>query len=179
MRDCSNGEMRDRLPELMHNRLSEETLVLVRAHVAGCADCRAELALLEQLRGAAVAPRIDAARVVGALPRYRGVPGWRRLVSSTQLRAAAAVVLLVGGYAVVRQSTGTRGAASPVTPPVAQLSPAPTGQLATSRELAIGDSFHDLSDSDLAAVIEVLGELEAVTPEAVEEPLLPISGGGA
>ena len=179
MRDCSNGEVRDRLPELMHDRLSGETLVAVRAHVDECADCRAELALLEQLRSAAVAPPVDMARVVGALPRYRAVPGWRRLLNSGQLRAAAAVLLLVGGYAALRQSRENPATAPVVTAPAVLVSPAPTGQVATTRELAIGDSFHDLTDSDLAAVIEVLGKLEAVTPEAIEEPILPISGGGA
>ena len=98
MRDCPNGEMRDRLPELMHNRLDGESLRVVQAHVAGCADCRAELALLEQLRAVPVAPRIDASRIVAALPRYRAVPAWRRAMGSGQLAAAAAVVLLLGGY---------------------------------------------------------------------------------
>ena len=175
MRDCPNGEMRDRLPELMHNRLDGESLRVVQAHVAGCADCRAELALLEQLRAAPAAPRIDTSRIVAALPRYRAVPAWRRAMGSGQLRAAAAaIVLLLGGYSLLQ-----RGPVERVIDTVA------TAQAQPSPELAIGDSFQDLSDSDLAAVIESLGELEAVTPEASEEPILPLSessagsGGGA
>ena len=179
MRDCSNGEVRDRLPELMHNRLSGETLVAVREHVAGCADCRAELALLEQLRGAAVAPRIDTARVVGALPRYRGMPAWRRAVGSVQLQVAAALVLVIGGYAVLRQPGENVRAPAAATTPVEGVSPGSKAQPVAARELAIGDSFQDLTDSDLAAVIQELGNLEAVTPEAEDEPILPISGGGA
>lgn len=172
MRDCSNGEVRDRLPELMHNRLSGEALVIVRAHVADCADCRAELALLEQLRAAAVAPRIDASRVVAGLPRYRAVPAWRRMAGSAQLRAAAAVLLLIGGYTVLRNAPQR-----PAQPVVQVETPA-------TAELAIGESFEGLSDSDLAAMVDAIGDLEAVTPEPVEEPLLPLSetsvdGGGA
>lgn len=176
MRDCSNGEVRDRLPELMHNRLAGETLVAVRAHVDGCADCRAELALLEQLRSAAAPPRVDGSRIVAKLPRYRAVPAWRRAMHSAQLRAAAAVVLLVGGYAVVRAS----GDASVATPPATA-----KAQAVTAHELEIGDSFQGLTDSDLAAMVEEVGKLEAVTPEPVDEPLLPLndasmrSGGGA
>ena len=173
MRDCSNGEVRDRLPELMHNRLAGEALVVVRAHVADCADCRAELALLEQLRTAVVAPRPDTGRIVAMLPKYRALPVWRRAMQSAQLRAAAAVVLLVGGYAVV-----TRGGEAPV-----PATPAAVTQPAGTSELAIGDSFHDLTDSDLAAMVEEIGQLEAVTAEPADEPLLPlgdaaISGGG-
>jgi hypothetical protein len=169
MRDCSSGEVRDRLPELMHNRLSGETLVVVRAHVADCADCRAELALLEQLRSAVAPPRLDSARIVASLPRYRAVPAWRRALHSAQLRAAAAVVLLVGGYAVVKRS-GDAPAGS---------APAAQAQAAGTNELAIGDSFTDLTDSDLAAMVEEIGKLEAVTPEPTDEMLLPLSGGGA
>lgn len=174
MRDCSNAEMRDRLPELMHNQLTGEALASVRAHVADCVDCRAELALLEQLRLSVVAPRLDVSRMVSSLPRYRAVPAWRRATSSTWMRVAAAVVLLVGAYAGVTRSTPDQ--------------PSRTGasrQQAATQELAIGDSFHDLSDSDLAAMIDEIGTLEAVTPEAIEEPLLPLgdaaarSGGGA
>ena len=171
MRDCSNGEVRDRLPELMHNRLSGETLVVVRAHVDGCADCRAELALLEQLRSAVVAPRLDSARIVANLPRYQPAPAWRRAMHSAQLLAAAAVVLLVGGYAVVRQSSSAPEADAPAA--------AQAQATAITNELAIGDSFTDLTDSDLAAMVEEIGKLEAVTPEPADEMLLPISGGGA
>jgi hypothetical protein len=172
MRDCSNGEVRDRLPELMHNRLSGETLLVVRAHVAECADCRAELVLLEQLRAVSVAPPLDSARIVARLPKYRAVPAWRRAMNSAQLRAAAAVVLLVGGYAVI-----TRGGGVPET-----TTPAVVAEPAVTNELAIGDSFQDLTDSDLAAMVEEIGNLEAVTPEPVEEPLLPLGdapSGGA
>lgn len=176
MRDCSNGEMRDRLPELMHNRLTGETLVVVRAHVAECADCRAELVLLEQLRAVTVAPRIDSARIVAQLPTYGAVPPWRRAIQSARWLAAAAVILAVGGYAVARD-----GEAPALTSPTMVAQPAATAE--TTSELAIGDAFHDLTDSDLAAMVEEIGQLEAVTAESADEPLLPlgdagISGGG-
>jgi len=174
MRDCSNGEARDRLPELMHDRLTGQALVALRAHVAECADCRAELALLEQIRSAATAPRIDASRVVASLPRYRAVPAWLRLARSAPMRAAAAVLLLAWGYALINE-----GRSGPAVRPVTQ------AQAPGTAELAIGDSFQDLSDADLAAMVDAISKLEAVTPEAVEDPMLPLgesagrSGGGA
>jgi hypothetical protein len=178
MRDCTNGEVRDRLPELMHNRLDGETLRAVRAHVDGCADCRAELQLLAQIRGVSAARRMDTSRIVASLPQYRAVPTWRRAVGSAQLRAAAAVVLLIGAYALIgRDAPGGAGE------PAAQVQTG-TAPAAAAHELAVGDSFTDLSDSDLAAVIDEIGKLEAVMPEATDELVLPIgdgsgSGGGA
>ncbi len=169
MRDCPNGEMRDRLPELMHNQLAGEVLVVVRAHVDGCADCQAELALLAQIRSASAAPRVDPSRIVASLPRYRAVPAWRRAAGSPQMQAiAAAVVLLVGGYSLLGRDARER-----------ERQPAAQAQTATTHELAVGDSFTDLSDSDLAAMIEAVGKLEAVTPEASEEPSLPIGDAGS
>src|SRR5688572_14310628 len=133
MRDCSNAEMRDRLPELMHGRLLGEELAATRAHVTGCPDCRDELALLERVRAASVTHTVQASRIVSVLPRYRAVPGWRRTLQSAQLRAAAAVVLLIGAYTVLSRSTSTDAPSPP------QAARQETAQVAT-HELAIGDS---------------------------------------
>ncbi len=71
MRDCVNGEVRDRLPELVHERLSAVERGAVVAHVGECAECAAELALLRQLRGAlAAAPVVDVSRIVAAVRRH-------------------------------------------------------------------------------------------------------------
>ncbi len=105
MNDCPNAEMRDRLPDLLHDRLDARTRAAVAAHVADCADCRAELALLEGVRGMMVArtPRVDINYVVNALPKQyaktgRVAPRHRTWVD---WRIAAAVtVLVVGGGSV-------------------------------------------------------------------------------
>ena len=181
MHDCSNGEVRDRLPELMHNRLDGETLRAVRAHVDGCADCRAELELLAQIRGVSAARRMDTSRIVASLPRYRAVPAWRRAAGSAPLRAAAAVVLLIGGYALIDRDA-PEGTGEPAAQ-VQTITATSTTAAAVATELAVGELFIDLSDSDLAAVIAEIGKLEAVTPETTDELVLPIVdgavGGGA
>ena len=51
MSDCPNAEIRDLLPDLLHDRLDAPTRARVLAHVDGCADCRSELELLRSLRG--------------------------------------------------------------------------------------------------------------------------------
>jgi len=48
MTDCPNVEMRDRLPDLLHERLDPSTRAAVLAHVADCQDCDAELTLLRE-----------------------------------------------------------------------------------------------------------------------------------
>lgn len=69
MIDCTNAEMRDALPDLIHGRLSELDRITMTAHVESCAGCRSELSLLEQVRASApLAPRMDVAGIVRALP---------------------------------------------------------------------------------------------------------------
>ena len=50
MSECTNGEMRDLLPELVSGRLGAEMQLAVEAHVAECEECAEELALLRALR---------------------------------------------------------------------------------------------------------------------------------
>lgn len=78
MTDCDNARMRDRLPDLLHGRLGADDTAAVRQHVARCAACRDELALLGQV--AALTPKvaIDTARISAAIPRYtaKRSPSW-------------------------------------------------------------------------------------------------------
>lgn len=178
MRDCPNVEMRERLPELMHGVLRAEVAAEVRAHVAQCADCRAELELLERVRSMLVTPTsVDTSRIVAQLPRYRRPALWTRAARSPQLRAAAAVLLMVGGYAVLHNANPSDPA------PDSAVAVAPS---APTQELSIGDTFQDLSDSDLQAMLDEIAKLEAVTPAttdevvpAVVEPAARRASGGA
>ena len=67
MTDCPRGELRDLLPDLMHERLDAAVRADVVRHVAACPACAAELALLRSMRAALEpAPRVDAARIAAA-----------------------------------------------------------------------------------------------------------------
>ena len=98
MNDCPNGDVRDLLPDLMHDRLDATTRRTVEAHLESCADCRAELALLRDLRASMSAtPAIDVGAIAAAIParRARTKPVWR------DWRIAASIaVLAVGGTSV-------------------------------------------------------------------------------
>ena len=79
MHDCDNADIRDLLPDHAHGALAPAERARVDAHLATCAACRDELALLRSMRAARrQAPPVDVARVVAALPRpsapVAGVP---------------------------------------------------------------------------------------------------------
>jgi anti-sigma factor RsiW len=137
MIDCPNGAIRDQLPDYLHDELPAAARASVAAHVAGCAACSAELALLSELRGSMqdAAPVVDVDAVVAALPspqrkregarpvtpsRWRQL-NWRIAASIAVLAAGsgAAAILgrgseqgigsekVAGGSAVVRQGATT------------------------------------------------------------------------
>src|SRR6266567_4578699 len=109
MNDCINADIRDRLPELLHEQLDAETRALVMAHVDGCADCRAEL---ELLRGTyrmltARTPQVDVARIVQALPARRVA---RRPWVNWQMAAAATILVIGGSSLAIVNHVGSRRA---------------------------------------------------------------------
>lgn len=161
MRDCMNAEMKDLLPDLLQGSGAAELHARVRAHLESCAECRDELELLRRLRGAAVTPRIDTASIVAALPRYPA--RWRRAARSPLLRIAAAVVLVAGGVTVLTDAPRDGGRDSAVV------------RVATgaSAELSVGDQLSDLSEGDLRALLDELGEMEAVTPVEPDVIVMP------
>jgi putative zinc finger protein len=121
MNDCANAEVRDQLPELLHDRLDAQTRAAIMAHVNGCVDCRTELELLRDVRGmlAAGAPRVDVNWVAAALPkppRQRPALGVTTSLGATRQRrvwsdwrVAAAVTLLVAGGSSVALLDHGRG----------------------------------------------------------------------
>ncbi len=162
MSDCPNVTMREMLPELVNDRLAAGARAQVEAHIASCAECRAERELLLQVKGAAPAPRVDAARIAANIAAYRRPSVLVLVARSWPARAAAAVLLLVGANTVIKQN-----AASGPDTIVAMAAP----------EVAVG-ALADISEADLRALATELGTLRAVT--SVEpEVVVPSVGGGA
>jgi anti-sigma factor RsiW len=178
MNDCPNGELRDLLPDLLHDRLAPAERRMLEEHLRACADCRAELALLGDLRaGMQRAPAISSASVdaiAAALPAYRA-PARRGWSGRASWRVAAAIVVLAaGGSAVgIVQRGGMRAGAgdSVIAAGDATVPEAP-------RELAMaGGSLSDLDEGELTmllAEIETLDALPAVDVEPAT-PLTPIA----
>jgi hypothetical protein len=185
MAECAQATMKDLLPDLLHDRLPAALRAEVEAHVSACDDCRAELLILRQVVAVSASPRVDASRIAAVLPRYRAPSTWQRAMRSTQLRVAAAIVLLAGGAAVLSNvmrpgntSESTRIVARAparadssvaVAPVVGSSAVAATPPVRhVSNELALGETLHDLSDSELRALLDEMGNLEAVTPTETE-----------
>jgi anti-sigma factor RsiW len=104
MSECTSGELRDLLPELVNGRLDAEMQQEVEAHVASCTECAEELALLRSLRPALVrSPVIDTqgiaaavrAQTAGGVSRARSREGiatrWRIAIAAAALFAVSAL----------------------------------------------------------------------------------------
>src|SRR5262245_7458539 len=109
MTDCSNVTMREMLTDLLNDRLSSGARAEVGAHVKPCADCRAELRLVRSFRAASVTPAVDAARIAARIAPYRATPAWIRASRSWPVRAAAAIILVVGTATIMRNSDSAVG----------------------------------------------------------------------
>jgi anti-sigma factor RsiW len=192
--------MRDRLPDLLHERLDGSARSAVVAHVSECADCRAELALLRQMRvsltsgivavDTAVIARTVVARTVTAPP----IGG--RGIRWTDWRLAAAVaVVLVGGASLltlyVKRAPNTDAGASAVvssvpapnvaaSPPSAAVASPPRSNTTDDgskahAELAAAGDVSELSDSELQTLLGDLDTIEAVPPTDPEPVSVRVS----
>jgi anti-sigma factor RsiW len=177
MSDCTNGELRDLLPELMHGTLAAETQRAVEAHVESCGECAEELALLRALRPALVrGPVVDVQRIAAAVnARTTRAPQRSRLRTPlrTPLRIAIAAVALLAvggiGYGIamrgritapertaVRVSApATRDTTNPVKSPIST----PQQQVAVAPPHVASPIEHPLSTVANAGVLDNLADL--------------------
>jgi hypothetical protein len=200
MNDCPNAEMRDLLPDLLHDRLTAAVRAEVTTHVAGCTDCREELELIRGLHAVVLvnAPRVDVSYVVNALPKppQRGMqPIAARRRTWADWRIAAAITLIAAGgssiallnrapgvadsvsVAVVSQapidSQASAVAPEPVTTTASAPAVAQTSAVARNdepAELGAGGRLSELDDAQLKALIEEIGNMKAV-PITEPEPV--------
>lgn len=159
MTDCPSGEIRDLLPELVHDALDAARRAEVERHVAGCADCAAEVALLRSMRDALAGrtPAVNVARIVAAVQGAKvSAP---RLVSSPKRafsmprhwRAAAAIIAVSVGTLIVFRPHPVIDGAQP--------------------EMTFDGGVSDLDTQDLQALLGDLKNLDALT-SADPAPLL-------
>ncbi len=181
MIDCSNVEMRERLPELVHDALAPAERAAVLAHLATCAECSEELALLrdaERAMRSVRVPVVDTAAIVAALPRPRAVAAPRPLMrrSPTLLRLAAAISFIsVGGISVAVARSYMGEAAPSVVDSARASAAAPAGgpsiaanivepvaaASGDAKVIAVHPSIAALDDADLESLLGELDDLEA------------------
>src|ERR1700704_1461628 len=115
MSKCTDSDIRELLPDLLHGALAEVEKARVDAHVATCESCQEDLDVLRTVKSAAgFAPSIDVDRVVRQIPPYRPIvpaveaPARARVAS--WLVAATLALFVVGGGSVLmtrQNSSGT------------------------------------------------------------------------
>ncbi|HJU68078.1 MAG TPA: zf-HC2 domain-containing protein [Gemmatimonadaceae bacterium] len=188
MSDCTNLEMRDLLPDLARGALTGPSRMALDAHLATCADCRAELEVVRKAHAALSAtPSVDASRIAATVARSTAlrreatasVAQARRRRSwgtATPARrawlAAASVAAIAAG--VLLASNLERDASSPdIAPVVARVdepeAPTPatpepiraaTPRPASEVELVMGGGVSDLADADLESLLRALDDVD-------------------
>ena len=197
MRDCENGQIRDRLPALVHGTLGAVEGHAVAAHVAQCNDCQAEVTLLHRVRASFDAPHIDTERIVAILPlpgevmartahvrHVRHVRRWRMAAAAAIVVAAVSSLaslrqLFDGGSAAGRSASAmaarrSEGQVMPSIVPdesvqVALLAPA----LVSASPVTIGAARH-LSDAHLRLLLKEMDGLKALPSADPEAPHLAL-----
>jgi len=191
MTDCPNGLIRDQLPEYVHGVLPADAAALVCAHLAECEDCRAEVALLGNVRAALSqgTPVMDVASIVAALPAprvaaprvaARRAPRRFAVTAVWQYAAAAALVLAVGSIALWRSAPDgadqrlADSSSAVAVPGTAASMPTDAAVVVQSEHgMTFGGGLSDLSLNDLQSL---LGQMDSVRtlPSSNPESMTPV-----
>ena len=180
MTDCPRGGMRDLLPDWLHGTLAPTVREAVRAHVAGCAACAAEVEMLRTARAVMDrAPAVDVARIAAAVRSGADggagaiAPRRRRSAGMTLAAGIAAAVLAV---AIVMAEFRSGGTSARSGEPSAADTPAREGVPAGG--LQMGGGLADLADDELRTLLDQLERVDALPPDT-PEPIGVTIGGNA
>ena len=169
MNDCPNAEIRDLLCDVVHGTLTGSDERRVAEHVATCADCRAELALLHRARTvlSRATPAVSAERIAAAIPQRQVAA--RALRFSTWRVAATIAVMAVGAasLSLAGRNGGLRGAAG-------------SGETAASattggdlHALSFAGRLSTLKDEDLQQLLTEIDDFDGGT-SAEPAAVLPV-----
>jgi len=201
MNKCTDSDIQELLPDLLHGALPEAEKLRVDAHVATCESCQEDLDILRTVKSAAVfAPSIDVDRVVRQIPPYRAIvpaveaPARTRV--ATWLVAATLALFVVGGGSVLMsrqnssatsvvnggpKTTAKIAATEPSAPsrvPVA--TPNPTiAEPPTSphpHALALAAEADGLSDGGLVQLMNDMDTFDAL-PGPEPDPVISVDSG--
>jgi hypothetical protein len=201
MNKCTDSDVREMLPDLLHRTLADDMRARVEAHLATCESCQEDLEVLRTVKNAAIfAPAIDVNRIVRQIPPYRTIvpaveaPARARVVS--WLVAATLAIAVVGGGSLLvtrQKSLGTRenvarsskiqqGATEPA--PVAFKTPEPTVSHAIAAPstpsgahgLALAADVENLSDGKLVQLMNDMNRFDAL-PNSEPDPVISVDSG--
>jgi putative zinc finger protein len=199
MNKCTESDIQEMLPDLLHRALPADARARVEAHLATCQECREDLEVLRTVSSAAVfAPKIDVDQVVGQVPPYRMiVPGVehpvRTRVVSWLVAASLAVVVVGGGSLLLMQpktgpsvavyGPGSRvaiqSAPETVAPKIVKPnSPSPTKVTAAAHPhaLALAADVDGLSDGSLVQLMNEMNRFDGL-PASEPDPVISVDSG--
>ncbi len=202
MNKCTDTEIQEMLPDLLHRTLADDARERVETHLASCESCREELEILRTVKSAAVfAPSIDIDRVVRQIPLYKAIipsieaPAWHRPVQWL-VAAAAALIIVVGGSILatrhnarverfVRTDTlealvvdNSNAAVPPKWARVDSQQRANRGApaLAHAHALALAADVDGLSDRSLVQLMNEMDRFDAL-PSTEPDPVISVDSG--
>jgi anti-sigma factor RsiW len=174
MRD--RDDVRDLLPDLLHDRLTPDVAADVRAVIAGDPELAAEFAMLSAVSPALTVdtPALDLVAIVAALPAppaqqddlarrramHAATPRARRF-TPMRFAQAAAFALMLGGGGYLAWRTGRTDVSVAVRPDSTVVASGPV-------QLGIGAAVDGLSEADLQALEAEIRALDGM-PEADPE----------
>ena len=108
MNKCTELDIQEMLPDLLHGTLGADARARVEAHIASCEDCAEELQVLRTVKSAAVfIPAIDVDQVVRQIPPYREIVPAREVPARSRavawLVAASLAMVVAGGGSILMQ----------------------------------------------------------------------------
>jgi anti-sigma factor RsiW len=189
MTKCTNGEIRDLLPDMEHGTLDAAVREQVEAHLGGCESCREDLGVIRAVRSAATfEPAIDVESIVRQIPPYsmplprKEMPARNRMVE--WLVAATIAVLLVGGSALLQRHAPARSVAVIDSTVVDQPQPTevvlpPTPTVPVTRHtpaLSLAADVQELSDGNLRQLMDDIENFDAL-PNSEPEPVFAVDTG--
>lgn len=197
MNECTQNEIQEMLPDLLHRTLAADTRARVEAHVASCEQCREELEVLRTVKSAAVfAPVINVDQVVRQIPPYQKIvpaverPATTRVVS--WLVAATMAIAVVGGGSLVLArrdvpnnqtaaaviadpsvSTPSQPASEPTRVPRSESQPEPRVAAVAphTHALAMAADVGGLSDGNLEQLMTEMAQFDAL-PSTEADPVI-------
>jgi hypothetical protein len=201
MNDCTDNDIREMLPDLLHGALGAGAVERAEAHLASCEECRADLQVLRAVRNAAVfAPTIDIDQVVRRIPPYSKIvpaveaPARSRLVSWLVAATVAITVVGVGSMLVTKQGATTAPTSVATALPSAMI-PAPPTQVALktpgtgassavgiatqpshTHALAVAADVDALTDGNLVQLMSDMNRFDAL-PATESDPVIAVDSG--
>lgn len=180
MFDCSNAEVRDSLPDLVNGRLDERAMATVRAHVAGCQACQAELDLIAKVRAVIIGatPQIDTSRIIHSLGTAP-----TQVVSSQWLDwriAAAITVIALGGAGLFARGGTSQRAADSLASTIESVSrgtlPNASATVGGAAELSVPGDVDRLTDAQLRTLLDQVGQIDALPAAEGHRVSIPMPG---